>query len=69
MKSPQYTDKNSKKKSSDSDFPYLCFDEPRASNFISGGVQNRETKNGRLRMIVTSFQGLKFLGKQISQTF
>ena len=27
----------------DSDFPSPCFDEPKASNFTSGGVQNRET--------------------------
>ena len=29
------------------------------SDFASGGVQNRETKNRRLGMIVTSFQDLK----------
>ena len=28
--------------------------------------QNRETKNKRLEMIVTSFQNLKFRGKKIS---
>ena len=28
----------------DSDFPSLCFDVPKASNFTSGGVQNRDTK-------------------------
>ena len=29
----------------DSDFPPLCFDVPKASNFTSGGVQNQETGN------------------------
>ena len=29
-----------------SDFPFPCFDVPKASNFTSGGVQNRETKTG-----------------------
>ena len=32
------------KKKFDSDFPSPCFDVPKASNFTSGGVQNRETK-------------------------
>ena len=31
------------KKIFDSDFPFPCFDVPKASNFTSGGVQNRET--------------------------
>ena len=53
----------------DCNFPSLCFDEPIASNFTSGWVQNRETKNGGLGMIVTSFQELKFLEKQIFPTF
>ena len=48
-------DKNSKKYF-DSDFPSLCFDEPKVSNITSDVVQNRETKNGILGMIVTSFQ-------------
>ena len=53
----------------DSDFPSPCFDVPRASNFTSGGVQNRETKNRRLGTIVTSFQDFKLREKQISPTF
>ena len=35
IKSPQCTD--------NSDFPFPYFDVPKASNFTSGGVQNRET--------------------------
>ena len=56
------------KKFFDSDFPSACFDEPKASNFTSGGVQNRETKNRRLRTIVTSIQDSKPREKQISQS-
>ena len=58
-----------KKKFLDSDFPSPCFDAPKASNFTSGGVQNRETKNRRLRTIVTSIQDSKPREKQISQSF
>ena len=47
------------KKFFDSDFPSLCFDVPKVSNFTSGGVQNRTTKNRRLGTIVTSFQDSK----------
>ena len=57
------------KKNFDSDFPSPCFDVPKASNFTSGGVQNRETKNRRLGAIVTSFQDYKPCEKQISPTF
>ena len=58
------------KKIFDSDFPSPCFDVPKASNFTSGGVQNRETENRTLgRMIVTSFQDFKLREKQISQSF
>ena len=46
-----------------------CFDVPKASNFASGGVQNRETKNRRLGTIVTSFQDFKLREKHISPTF
>ena len=53
----------------DSDFPSPCFDVPKASNFTSGGVQNRKTKNRRLGMIVMSFQDFKLCKKQISQSF
>ena len=53
----------------DSDFPSPCFDVPRASNFTSGGVQNRDTKNRRLGTIVTSIQDSKTREKQISQSF
>ena len=53
----------------DSDFPSPCFDAPKASNFTSGGVLNRETKNRRLGTIVTSFQDFKLREKQISPTF
>ena len=40
---------------------------PKASNFISGRVQNRDTKNRRLGTIVTSIQDSKPREKQISQ--
>ena len=53
----------------DSDFPSPCLVVPKASNFTSGGVQNRETKNRRLGKIVTSFQDFKLREKQISPTF
>ena len=52
-----------------SDFPFPCFDVPKASNFTSGGVQNRETKNRGLGKIVTSIQDSKPREKQISPTF
>ena len=52
-----------------SDFPSPCFDMPKASNFTSGGVQNRGTKNRRLGKIVTSIQDSKHHEKQISQSF
>ena len=57
------------KKFFDSEFSSPCFDVPKASNFTSGGVQNRETKNSRLGTIVTSFQDSKPREKQISQSF
>ena len=69
IKSPQCTDKYSKKVFCHSDFPFPCFDAPQALNFTSGGVQNRETKNRRLGTIVTSFQDSKPREKQISPTF
>ena len=53
----------------DSDFPSPCFDVPKASNFTSGGVQNRDTRNRRLGTIVTSIQDSKPREKQISQSF
>ena len=53
----------------DSDFPSPCFDVPKASNFTSGGVQNRDTKNRRLGTIVTSIQDSKLRENQISQSF
>ena len=53
----------------DSDFPSPCFDVPKASNFTSGGVQNRDTKNRRLGTIVTSIQDFKLRENQISQSF
>ena len=53
----------------DSDFPSPFFDVPKASNFTSGGVQNRDTKSRRLGMIVTSIQDSKPREKQISQSF
>ena len=52
-----------------SDFPSPCFDVPKASNFTSGGVQNRETKNRGLGTIVTSIQDSKPREKQISPMF
>ena len=68
IKSPQFT---SKKKKFDSDFSARCFDVPKTWNFTSSRVQNCETKNRRLGMIVTSFQDFTKLirGKKISQTF
>ena len=51
------------------DFPFECFDVPKASNFTSGGVQNRETKDGGLGTIVTSIQDSKPREKQISPMF
>ena len=42
---------------------------PKASNFTSGGVQNRETKNRGLGTIVTSIQDSKPREKQISLMF
>ena len=69
IKSPQCTDKYSQKKFFHSDFPFPCFDVPKASNFTSGGVQNRKTKNRGLGTIVTSIQGSKPREKQISPTF
>ena len=41
---------------------------PKASNFTSGGIQNRDTKNRRLGTIVTSIQDSK-PREQISQSF
>ena len=60
-----------KDKKLDSDFPFPCFDVPKASNFTSGGVQNRETnkKETGNDCDVISKLNLKFLGKQISPTF
>ena len=52
-----------------SEFPFPCFDVPKASNSTSGGVQNRETKNRGLETIVTSIQDSKPREKQISPTF
>ena len=52
-----------------SDFPFPCFDVPKASNFTSGEVQNRQTKNRRLGTIATSIQDSKPHEKQISPTF
>ena len=69
IKSPQCTDKHSKNVLCDSDFPSPCFDVPKASNFTSGGVQSRETKNRILGTIVTSFQDFKLREKPISPTF
>ena len=42
---------------------------PKASNFTSGGVQNRDTKSRGLETIVTSIQGSKPREKQIFQSF
>ena len=69
IKSPQCADKCSKKVFFHSDFPFPCFDVPKASNFTSGGVQNCETKNRGLGTIVTSIQDSKPREKQISLTF
>ena len=67
IKSPQCA--SVAKKIFDSDFPSLCFDVPKVSNFTSGGVQNRDTKNRRLGTIVMSIQDSKPREKQISQSF
>ena len=69
IKSPQCTDKYSKKGFFHSDFPFPCFDVPKASNFTSSGIQNRETKNKGLGTLVTSIQDSKPREKQISQSF
>ena len=50
-------------------FSFQCFDVPKATNFTSDGVQNRETKNRRLGTIVMSFQDSQPREKQISQIF
>ena len=50
-------------------FSSTCFDVAKTWNFTSSGVQNRETKNRRRGMIVTSFQDFKLHGKQLSQSF
>ena len=42
---------------------------PKTSNFTSGGVQNRDTKNRRLGTIVTSIQDSKPHKKQSCQSF
>ena len=42
---------------------------PKTRNFTYGWVQNRDTKNRSLGMIVRSFQDFKLRGKQISTTF
>ena len=68
IKSPQCAEKCSKT-FFDSNFPSPCFDVPKASNFTSSGVQNRDTKNRRLGTIVTSIQDSKPRKKQISQSF
>ena len=47
----------------------FSYDAPKVSNFTSGGVQNRETKNRALGTIVTSIQDSKPSEKQISPTF
>ena len=69
IKCPQCTDKYNEKKKIDSNFPSPFFDVLKASNFTSGGVQNRETKHRRPGTIVTSFQDSKLPEKQISPTF
>ena len=69
IKSPQGTDMYGKEKNFHNDFPSSRFDVPKVSNFTSGVVQNRETKNRTLGMIVTSFQDFKLHVKQISQPF
>ena len=48
---------------------FSCFDVPKASNFTSGGIRNRDTKNRRLGTIVTSIKDSKPREKQISQSF
>ena len=51
------------------DFPSPCCDVQKASNFTSGRVQNRDTKNRRLGTVLTSIQDSKPREKQISQSF
>ena len=62
-KSLQCTVKNRTKKS------IAIFDVPKTGNFSSGGVQNHETKNRRVGMIVMSFQDFKLCRKLMSQLF
>ena len=59
IKSPQCTDMYSKEKFSIATFLSRVLIFSKASNFTSDGVQNRETKNRRLDMIVRSFQDFK----------
>ena len=44
-----------KSQCTDKNISIAIFDAPKTWNVTSGGVQNRETKNRRLGMIVTSF--------------
>ena len=53
----------------DIEFSSLCFNVPQMCNFTSGGVPYHEIKNGRLGMIVMSFQDFKLHSKQVSQAF
>ena len=46
IKSPQCADKCSKKVFFHGDFPFPCFDVPKASNFTSGGYKTVRPKTG-----------------------
>ena len=69
IKSPQCTDMYSKEKFSIAIFLLRVLMYQKRQISLPGGVQNRETKNRRLGMIVTSFQDFKLLEKHISQSF
>ena len=66
IKSPQCTDKYSKK-IYDSDFPSQCFDVPKRQISLPVGYKTARPKQGT-EMIVTSFQDFKLREKQISQS-
>ena len=69
IKSPQCTDKYNKRTYLIVIFLPPCFDVPKMWNFTSTGVRNREFKNRKLGILVTSSQDFKLHGKRVSTTF
>ena len=63
IKSPQCTERNNKKYF-DSDFPSLCFDEPKRQISLPAGYKTARPGND-----CDLISGLKLLGKQIFPTF